>query len=79
MAPRLSETSDDRLSKYLDGLASVIGRASRVGPLRDVARGGPLIEPRTHDFGDDRFQRRAVTQTERVGLAQRLTQAGIAR
>lgn len=32
-------TSDERLSSYLGGLASVIGRVSRVGPLRDYCTG----------------------------------------
>ena len=39
MATRLVEANDERLSKYLDGLASVIGRVSRVGPLRDYCTG----------------------------------------
>ena len=39
MATRLAEANDERLSKYLDGLAGVIGRASRVGPLRDYCTG----------------------------------------
>lgn len=30
---------DERLARYLDGLASVIGRRSRVGPLRDYCTG----------------------------------------
>ena len=36
---RRSRDSDERFSDYMDGLASVIGRVSRVGPLRDYCTG----------------------------------------
>lgn len=39
MAKRRARTSGGRLSDFLDELASVIGRASRVGPLRDYCTG----------------------------------------
>jgi SRSO17 transposase len=39
MATKRSVRSEERLSDYLDELASVIGRTSRVGPLRDYCTG----------------------------------------
>lgn len=39
MASKQARTSDARLCKYLDQLASVIGRVSREGPLRDYCTG----------------------------------------
>lgn len=39
MADRQAGTSDERLGIYLDGLASVIGRVSREGPMRDYCTG----------------------------------------
>ncbi len=39
MGRRQSDDSDARFSAYLDGLASVIGRVSRVGPMRDYCTG----------------------------------------
>ena len=34
-----SRDSDEQFSSYLDGLTSVVGRASRVGPMRDYCTG----------------------------------------
>lgn len=39
MSVRQAHTSDERLGEYLDELASVIGRVSREGPLRDYCTG----------------------------------------
>jgi SRSO17 transposase len=39
MGTRRARTSDERLGDYLDELVSVIGRASREGPLRDYCTG----------------------------------------
>lgn len=46
MAGRQGRTSDERLSVYLDGLASVVGRVSRRGPLRDYCTGLLLASTR---------------------------------
>ena len=40
---RSAEASERRFSAYIEGLASVIGHADRVGPLRDYCTG--LILP----------------------------------
>ena len=39
MDRRQSDASTERFSTYLDGLASVIGHAARVGPMRDYCTG----------------------------------------
>ncbi len=39
MDMRQSDASTERFSAYLDGLASVIGHAARVGPMRDYCTG----------------------------------------
>ena len=43
MDRRATTTSDERFAAYVDGLASVIGHADRVGPLRDYCVG--LVMP----------------------------------
>jgi SRSO17 transposase len=43
MGRRATATSDERFAAYVDGLASVIGHADRVGPLRDYCVG--LVMP----------------------------------
>ena len=43
MGRRTTTTSDERFAAYIEGLASVIGHADRVGPLRDYCVG--LVMP----------------------------------
>ena len=39
MGLQASDGSDERFSRYVDGLVGVIGHADRAGPLRDYCTG----------------------------------------